>query len=55
MLTSTHPRLLDDLEQNVDKTDTKLKASLKRIQRFVRETEGWCTYTNRNMILLTDV
>lgn len=33
-------RMLDDLETNVERTDTKLQSSLKRLQRFVRETEG---------------
>ncbi|KAL5481048.1 hypothetical protein ACEPAI_9989 [Sanghuangporus weigelae] len=41
-----HIELLEDLEQNVDRTESKLNKSLKRIKRFVRETEetksGWC-------------
>ncbi|KAI5121705.1 hypothetical protein M0805_002098 [Coniferiporia weirii] len=41
-----HVEMLGDLESNVDRTDTKLQKSLKRIQRFARETEetksGWC-------------
>ncbi|EJC99292.1 uncharacterized protein FOMMEDRAFT_148802 [Fomitiporia mediterranea MF3/22] len=41
-----HNELLGDLEHNVDHTETKLNKSLRRLQRFVRETEetksGWC-------------
>ena len=33
-------RLLEDLEQNVDRTESKLTKSLRRIKQFVRETEG---------------
>ncbi|KAH8113940.1 syntaxin 6, N-terminal-domain-containing protein [Phellopilus nigrolimitatus] len=41
-----HIELLGNIESNVDKTETKLRKSLRRIQRFARETEdtksGWC-------------
>lgn len=41
-----HIDLLDDLEQNLEHTETKLNKSLRRLQKFVRETEetksGWC-------------
>lgn len=37
---SRSPRLLEDLEQNVDRTESKLTKSLRRIKQFVRETEG---------------
>ena len=33
-------RMLDDLEANVDTTDSKLQKNLKRLKKFVRETEG---------------
>lgn len=33
-------RLLDDLGQGVDKTDSKLSGQLKKIKRFIRQTEG---------------
>ena len=32
--------MLDDLEANVDTTDSKLQKNLKRLKKFVRETEG---------------
>jgi len=41
-----HIEMLDDLEANVDSTDSKLQKNLKRLKQFVRETEetksGWC-------------
>lgn len=41
-----HVEMLEDLEQHVDGTDTKLNTSMRRLRRFVRETEetksGWC-------------
>ena len=32
--------LLNDLGENVDRTGSRLRDSLKRIQKFVRQTEG---------------
>lgn len=41
-----HNEMLDDLEQNVDKTDTKLSDSMRRLRKFLRDSEekgsGWC-------------
>ncbi|KAL0960024.1 hypothetical protein HGRIS_011672 [Hohenbuehelia grisea] len=41
-----HVELLDDLEQNVDRSDNKLQDAMKRMRKFVRDTEetksGWC-------------
>ena len=37
-------RLLDDLGQNVDRTDTKLGGAMKKMRKFIRETEGLPTY-----------
>ncbi|KAF8587206.1 hypothetical protein K439DRAFT_1338869 [Ramaria rubella] len=41
-----HNEMLDDLEGNVDKTDTKLSGAMKKMQKFIRDTEetksGWC-------------
>lgn len=38
--------MLDDLEQNVDKTDTKLSDAMRRLRKFLRDSEekgsGWC-------------
>ncbi|KAF8870659.1 snare protein TLG1/Syntaxin [Infundibulicybe gibba] len=38
--------LLDDLEQGVDRTDTKLSDAMRRMRRFLRQSEergsGWC-------------
>lgn len=32
--------MLGDLEENVDRTDMKLNSAMKRLRKFVRETEG---------------
>ncbi|KAL0063470.1 hypothetical protein AAF712_009674 [Marasmius tenuissimus] len=41
-----HNELLDDLERNVDRTDSKLSASMKKLKKFIRDSEekgsGWC-------------
>ncbi|GJJ15031.1 hypothetical protein Clacol_009305 [Clathrus columnatus] len=41
-----HNEMLDDLEANVDKTDDKLGSAMKKMQKFIRDTEetksGWC-------------
>jgi hypothetical protein len=34
------PRLLTDLEAGVDNTTTKLDSSMKKLQKFIRDTEG---------------
>jgi hypothetical protein len=45
-LTKLPIRMLDDLEQNVDKTDTKLSDAMRRLRKFLRDSEekgsGWC-------------
>jgi len=33
-------RMLDDLEANVDQTDSKLSNAMRRMKKFVRDTEG---------------
>lgn len=33
-------RMLQDLEGNVDKTETKLGGAMKKMQKFIRDTEG---------------
>ncbi|PSR78009.1 hypothetical protein PHLCEN_2v7604 [Hermanssonia centrifuga] len=35
-----HNEMLDDLEMNVDKTDSKLSDAMRRMKKFVRQTEG---------------
>ncbi|KAI6043950.1 t-SNARE [Pisolithus marmoratus] len=40
-----HVEMLEDLERHVDGTDTKLNTSMRRLRRFVRETEGECLKT----------
>jgi len=44
--TEEQNELLDDVGQSVDRTDTKLGGAMKRMQKFIRETEetksGWC-------------
>ncbi|KAH9947546.1 syntaxin 6, N-terminal-domain-containing protein [Amylocystis lapponica] len=41
-----HNEMLVDLERNVDKSDTKLSDAMRRMRKFVRQTEetksGWC-------------
>ncbi|KAG0698601.1 t-SNARE [Suillus ampliporus] len=43
---SEHVEMLDDLEANVDRTDSKLSNAMRRMKKFVRDTEGkssgWC-------------
>lgn len=33
-------RMLEDLDRNVDRTDSKLSDAVRRMRKFVRETEG---------------
>ncbi|KAJ7269963.1 t-SNARE [Mycena rebaudengoi] len=41
-----HNEMLDDLEQGVDRTDSKLSDAMRRMRKFMRQTEekgsGWC-------------
>jgi len=41
-----HNEMLDDLESGVDKTDSKLSDSMRRLRKFMRQSEekgsGWC-------------
>ncbi|KAH7887080.1 t-SNARE [Phlebopus sp. FC_14] len=41
-----HVEMLDDLERNVDHTDTRLSSAMRKMRRFIRDTEetksGWC-------------
>lgn len=41
-----HNEMLDDLERGVDRTDSKLNDAMRRMKRFIRQTEetksGWC-------------
>ncbi|KAG2156774.1 t-SNARE [Suillus bovinus] len=43
---SEHVEMLDDLEANVERTDSKLSNAMRRMKKFVRDTEetksGWC-------------
>jgi hypothetical protein len=32
--------MLDDLERNVDRTDSKLSGAMQRMKKFIRQTEG---------------
>lgn len=32
--------MLEDLEENVDRTDMDLSTAMKKLRKFVRETEG---------------
>lgn len=39
-------RMLDDLEQGVDQTDSKLNDAMRKMRKFLRDSEergsGWC-------------
>ncbi|KAJ7927545.1 hypothetical protein B0H13DRAFT_2229264 [Mycena leptocephala] len=41
-----HNEMLDDLERGVDQTDTKLSDAMRRMRKFLRQSEekgsGWC-------------
>ncbi|KAJ7719767.1 t-SNARE [Mycena olivaceomarginata] len=41
-----HNEMLDDLESGVDQTDTKLSDAMRRMRKFIRQSEekgsGWC-------------
>jgi len=41
-----HNEMLDDLDHSVDRTDSKLSDAMRKMRKFVRETEetksGWC-------------
>ena len=37
---NTAYRMLDDLERNVDHTDSKLDSAMRKMKKFIRETEG---------------
>ncbi|KAJ6588849.1 hypothetical protein B0H19DRAFT_1101457 [Mycena capillaripes] len=41
-----HTEMLDDLERGVDQTDTKLNDAMRRMRKFLRQSEekgsGWC-------------
>ncbi|KAH9973817.1 t-SNARE [Lactifluus volemus] len=43
---SEHNEMLGDLDRNVDRTDSKLSDAMRRMRKFIRETEetksGWC-------------
>ena len=32
--------MLDDLDQSVDRTDSKLSDAVRKMRKFIRETEG---------------
>jgi hypothetical protein len=36
----TDIRMLEDLESGVDDTQTKLSTSMRKLQKFIRDTEG---------------
>lgn len=39
-------RMLDDLEQNVDRSETKMTGAMRRLRKFLRDSEdsksNWC-------------
>ncbi|KAH8101171.1 t-SNARE [Cristinia sonorae] len=41
-----HNEMLDDLEQGVDRSDAKLNTAMRKMKKFIRQTEetksGWC-------------
>lgn len=38
--------MLDDLEQNVDRSETKMSSAMRRLRKFLRDSEdsksNWC-------------
>lgn len=40
VLTPCSYRMLDDLEGGVDRTDSKLSDAMRRMRKFIRQTEG---------------
>jgi hypothetical protein len=36
--------MLQDLEQGVDKADNKLSGAMKKMRKFIRDTEGMCEF-----------
>lgn len=39
-------RMLEDLEVGVDHTDNKLSDAMRRMRKFIRQTEGTCCLFN---------
>jgi len=43
---SEHTEMLGDLESNVDNSNAKLDTAMKKLKKFIRDTEetksGWC-------------
>ncbi|KAF8549082.1 hypothetical protein OG21DRAFT_1448321 [Imleria badia] len=41
-----HNEMLDDLERNVDRSDSKLNSAMRKMKKFIQDTEdtksGWC-------------
>jgi len=41
-----HNEMLEDLEQNVDRSETKMSSSMRRLRKFLRDSEdsksNWC-------------
>ena len=52
------PRLLDDLGRGVDHTESRLGGAMKKMQKFIRQTEGElhfpvrCIYANYPNVVL---
>ena len=46
LLITVLSRMLDDLEQEVDQTDSKLSEAMRKLRKFLRDSEergsGWC-------------
>lgn len=40
-------RMLDDLERGVDRSDSRLQDAMKKMRKFVRDTEGSFTPISR--------
>ena len=45
--------MLEDLEQGVDKADTKLNSAMKKMRKFIRDTEGELLFSIRGEHCLT--
>lgn len=40
--------MLDDLERNVDRSDSKLDSAMRKMKKFIRDTEGMPESVPRN-------
>lgn len=47
--------MLDDLERGVDRSDSKLQDAMKKMRKFVRDTEGSTLRYTHSLLSPTDI